>query len=194
MDEPLHTLNAARVLAEFWVVHTHALTHIPGSITEAKFDVVQDLMCFFFVLSGFVVGYSARENEPPSSFWTRRFVKCYPIYALFLLIDLPLMLWHQGLYPLAWLCMASDFVGIAPWLGCGSVVQLNSSSWYLATLASLWFIAPYLLSWTQTQSRMQAVRIIGAIFLVSLTPFYFITHLTEVVYNLHFLICNATQL
>ncbi|WP_225729158.1 MULTISPECIES: acyltransferase [unclassified Nocardia] len=35
---------------------------------------------FFFVLSGFVIAWSARETDSPAAFWRRRFVKILPLY------------------------------------------------------------------------------------------------------------------
>lgn len=37
---------------------------------------------FFFVLSGFVLTWSARDQDTPTAFWRRRFVKIYPNYVV----------------------------------------------------------------------------------------------------------------
>ncbi|MFD9482840.1 acyltransferase family protein [Streptomyces sp. NPDC059991] len=37
---------------------------------------------FFFVLSGFVLSWSARENDTHRAFWRRRFAKIYPNYVI----------------------------------------------------------------------------------------------------------------
>lgn len=39
-------------------------------------------VCFFFVLSGFVLTWSARPGDRPSSFWRRRFVRIVPNYVV----------------------------------------------------------------------------------------------------------------
>lgn len=44
---------------------------------------------FFFLLSGFVLTWSARPNVSPATFWWRRFSRIYPAYLVALLIAIP---------------------------------------------------------------------------------------------------------
>ncbi len=59
---PLHTINAMRVLAEYWVVRHHCLV----KRRPAKLDmgpIGDDIMSFFFVMSGFVVMYRHEKTD-----------------------------------------------------------------------------------------------------------------------------------
>ena len=46
---------------------------------------------FFFVLSGFVLTWSARRSDTTLAFWRRRFFKIYPTYLLTFLVALLLV-------------------------------------------------------------------------------------------------------
>ena len=88
----LHSLNAVRVLAEFWVVHQH-LAHFCGGGMPMVVDLLtRDLMCFFFVLSGFVMTYAHRDDDfstwkATTQFGWRRFSKVYPVFLFFWVVS-----------------------------------------------------------------------------------------------------------
>ncbi|MEV7203824.1 acyltransferase family protein [Streptomyces griseoluteus] len=64
---------------------------------------------FFFVLSGFVLTWSAREGDPNRSFWRRRYIKIVPNYLV------------------AWvLAMLLIAVGTAPWRSVATFLMLQS--------------------------------------------------------------------
>lgn len=98
---------------------------------------------FFFVLSGFVLTYSARTNDPARYFWRRRFAKIYPNHAVTWLITMLLMAWvgqkvtaaeaganllllhawipnftyFDSVNPVSWsLCCEALFYALFPWL------------------------------------------------------------------------------
>src|SRR5690242_14192774 len=58
---------------------------------------------FFFVLSGFVLTWSARPGDTPKSFWRRRIVKIYPNYAVAWLLAMVLF---AAAYTPAWRAVA----------------------------------------------------------------------------------------
>jgi peptidoglycan/LPS O-acetylase OafA/YrhL len=85
----LHSLNAARVCAEFLVVNYHV------SLTPTSFlkndKVAQALMSFFFVLSGFMAMYTNASTDfsarpAKMDYISRRFSKTYPTYLLWTLL------------------------------------------------------------------------------------------------------------
>jgi peptidoglycan/LPS O-acetylase OafA/YrhL len=88
----LHSLNAARVCAEFLVVNYH-ISLTPTSFLKND-KHTQALMSFFFVLSGFMAMYtnagrdfSARPAK--MDYIHRRLSKTYPTYLFWTLLDLP---------------------------------------------------------------------------------------------------------
>ena len=86
----IKSLNALRVLAEFWVVHQHLF----GMEMNKSMDAfITSLMSFFFVLSGFVITHAHRNNdlssfESKKLFWLHRFRKVYPVFLFFWVFDI----------------------------------------------------------------------------------------------------------
>jgi peptidoglycan/LPS O-acetylase OafA/YrhL len=89
----LPSLTGLRFLAALTVFLYHASIPIPSLRLLADdgtqfrlyrwFDQAGGLgVSFFFVLSGFVLTWSARGNDTPTGFWRRRFVKVYPNYVV----------------------------------------------------------------------------------------------------------------
>ncbi|MFF4490269.1 acyltransferase family protein [Streptomyces sp. NPDC001544] len=89
----LPSLTGLRFLAALTVFVYHASIPIPtlrllaDDRTEFRlfhwFDQAGGLgVSFFFVLSGFVLTWSARDSDTTTGFWRRRFVKVYPNYVV----------------------------------------------------------------------------------------------------------------
>ncbi|MEU6105769.1 acyltransferase family protein [Streptomyces flaveolus] len=89
----LPSLTGLRFLAALAVFAHHAFLPIPplrllaDDATEFRlyrwFNQAGGLgVSFFFVLSGFVLTWSARHDDTTTSFWRRRFVKIYPVYVI----------------------------------------------------------------------------------------------------------------
>ena len=60
------------------------LPHTSDLVTFGNFGVT-----FFFVLSGFVLTWSARPQTKPTTFWWRRFARIYPAHIVALLLAVP---------------------------------------------------------------------------------------------------------
>ncbi|WP_165984144.1 acyltransferase [Streptomyces sp. YIM 98790] len=83
---PLHlsSLTGLRFLAAFAVFFSHVYyvfwyVEEPGpTFTRAVLVAASAGVSFFFVLSGFVLTWSARPEDTAGAFWRRRFVKIYP--------------------------------------------------------------------------------------------------------------------
>ena len=149
----LHSLNAARVCAEFLVVNYHV------SLTPTSFlkndKVAQALMSFFFVLSGFMAMYTNASTDFSArpaklDYIRRRFSKAYPTYLLWTLLDLPgtivkhLPFARQECPLLYGLSLGSQPVLLQSWLGCYHIGSSNPVGWYLCTLFWLWLLFPFL--------------------------------------------------
>ncbi|RKI50235.1 acyltransferase [Corallococcus sp. AB049A] len=95
----LDALTGLRFLAAAHVVAYHVY-HLVFTGTEAPpglhglLDSGYVSIGFFFVLSGFLLGYHHLERPPDSyetrkAFWVARFARIYPVYALGLVLDAP---------------------------------------------------------------------------------------------------------
>ena len=137
----LKSLNALRVMAEFWVVHDH-LTPTPKLLD----DFIHDLMSFFFVLSGFVITHAHQDDDLDTwaakrTFWWRRWSKTYPTYLFFwgacLLYD------NATNTPSLSHCYIVQTFAMNNWVGCGSDIK-NPPSWYITSLYWAWLAFPWL--------------------------------------------------
>lgn len=68
--------------------HMRVFAPLPGPIT-AVFDYGYLGVTFFFVLSGFVLTWSARPHVPTSTFYWRRFARIWPLHIVALAIAIP---------------------------------------------------------------------------------------------------------
>ncbi|GHF32703.1 acyltransferase family protein [Streptomyces morookaense] len=99
---------------------------------------------FFFVLSGFVLAWSARPNDTVTGFWRRRFARIYPSHAVTFCVAALMLLWMgQKLNPAialgnltltqAWVPNRTDW-----WFG------FNGVSWSLSCEFLFYFTFPFL--------------------------------------------------
>jgi peptidoglycan/LPS O-acetylase OafA/YrhL len=66
------------LLEQFFDPHLQAPRHVKSVIWALLVNGGALGVSFFFVLSGFVLAWSARPGEPSARFWWRRFSKIYP--------------------------------------------------------------------------------------------------------------------
>lgn len=85
----LPALTGIRAIASTWVIlHHYGQYYLsPGPLRDicAQGSLGVSL---FFILSGFVLAYSAQPDTSPPAFWWARIARIYPLYAIALLIDL----------------------------------------------------------------------------------------------------------
>lgn len=86
----LDALTGLRWWAAFMVFFYHMLVFapLPGK-TSIVFEMGYLGVTFFFVLSGFVLTWSARPNVPTSTFYWRRFARIWPSHMVALVIAIP---------------------------------------------------------------------------------------------------------
>ena len=85
----LDSLTGLRFVAAFAVFCGHAM-----ELGENQWPISLDRLVgqagtavsFFFVLSGFVLAWSARDGDRPSTFYRRRVARIYPAYLLAVLL------------------------------------------------------------------------------------------------------------
>jgi peptidoglycan/LPS O-acetylase OafA/YrhL len=144
----LHSVNALRVMAEYFVVRYHIFA---GSVGMDMF--VGDLMSFFFVLSGFVMMHTHYTDsfvtvEQKLDFWIGRWKKIFPAFILNMSFYIPTLI-ISAVYgttkcPLDFYCPLMQIFLLSGWAGCGVYHTVNALNWYLITLAWLWWGFPFL--------------------------------------------------
>ena len=147
-----HTLNAVRVIAEFFVVHIHVAGMMQAE-NVIRGHCVDDLMSLFFVLSGFVAMHSNPTGEA-WGFWRRRMGKTYPTYLLSLLVDVPGAFLDQFRCPGFEFLAVTQALFVGPWLGGDHILTVNGPSWYLGTLFWLWLTFPLIHRGAKTVCRL----------------------------------------
>ncbi|MCK2026918.1 acyltransferase [Microbacterium sp. SSW1-47] len=86
----LDSLTGLRWWAAFavFLYHMNVFAPLPGSVQSVLLNGYLGVT-FFFVLSGFVLTWSARPNVPTSTFYWRRFARIWPSHMVALLIAIP---------------------------------------------------------------------------------------------------------
>ncbi len=147
----LDSLTGMRFIAAFLVFFTHVLSVlIPNSYVYADgLDSFWQIsgrvgVSFFFILSGFVLTWSARSTDTVRAFWRRRACKLYPNHLVTALAAILLLLITgqtvTGLIPNMFLIQA--------WFPALEIsFGVNPVSWSLACEAFFYLCFPLLLWW-----------------------------------------------
>ena len=131
MPPVLHSLNSLRVLAEFCVVHVHLADNFGSQYGWLPNTFVkEDVMSFFFVLSGFVTAYSHAGEEPRDrlEYLGRRVGKMLPPFLLSCLLDLPgaAITQYRAGCDLFWPASALQLFLLSPWTGLSHIARLTA--------------------------------------------------------------------
>lgn len=167
MPTHLRSLTSLRFFAAALVVVYHAAAQStvnldPGPLLRFGYLGVS----FFFVLSGTVLVWSAREDDRATAFFRRRFARVWPLHALtFLaagLLGLAGFIEHYG--P-AW----SGFLNLAllqTWVPAHDVIfSFNGLSWSLSDEAFFYACFPLIL-WATRRRRPATLLLVGALWLL----------------------------
>ncbi|MEV6963552.1 acyltransferase [Hamadaea sp. NPDC051192] len=96
---------------------------------------------FFFILSGFVLSWSARESDTAPRFWQRRFARIYPSHVVMLAVAVALLMISGKAVTV--LQLAANVLLIQPWFQNPDVYfGLNTVSWSLACEAFFYLLFP----------------------------------------------------
>ncbi|MEU3524161.1 acyltransferase [Streptomyces sp. NPDC038707] len=152
----LPTLTGMRFVAALMVFVCHAFTYGIFEDKELEGDLVTYAaklgfvgVGFFFLLSGFVLTWSAREGDRTGAFYRRRLVKIFPNH---------LVTWALGLLFMVWLGGVSATVRntvpalllVQAWFPVEDVFfGTNGPSWSLAAELLFYLSFPLLLRWVR---------------------------------------------
>jgi peptidoglycan/LPS O-acetylase OafA/YrhL len=149
----LPSLTGLRFLAALLVFAYHASLPVPAlrlfaddSVAYGFYDAASKAgglgVGFFFVLSGFILTWSARRGDRASAFWRRRFVKVYPNYLVAWVLALVLF---AGAYTPAWRAVTNLFM-LQAWLpDFDTNVSVDPPGWSLGAAAFFYAMFPLLL-------------------------------------------------
>ncbi|MFE0511300.1 acyltransferase family protein [Streptomyces sp. NPDC058964] len=175
----LPSLTGLRFPAALAVFAHHAFLPIPplrllaDDRTEFRlfrwFDQAGGLgVSFFFVLSGFVLTWSARDTDTTTGFWRRRFVKIYPNYVVAWVLAMVLF---ASPYTSTHVAVSNLFM-VQVWVpSYFTNFSVDSPSWSLAVEAIFYLGFPLLLAvLRRVDPRHLKYWITGAIAAVWATP------------------------
>ncbi|MGY0234841.1 acyltransferase family protein [Longispora urticae] len=148
----LLSLTGLRWIAALLVfgLHVHTVEYFArdspaGHLVHGLFGAGATGVSFFFVLSGFVLAWSARERDRPLAFWHRRFARVYPLHAATAVLALLLgWLLLPGSLPSRG-ALAANALLVHPWnTAIGYSQSVNPVSWSLACEALFYALFPAL--------------------------------------------------
>lgn len=102
----------------------------------------------FLFLSGVGLCYSMNKNESILSFYSRRFSKIYPSFAMVTVITL--LIGHKTVLSMIFL-----FTGITYWLA--PFFNVDAGFWYISLIIPLYVVFPYLYRFSKSASGFQSL-------------------------------------
>lgn len=147
----LDSLTALRFAAALLVFVFHIYVYVWFTGGDLEQDPVGAValrlslagVSFFFLLSGFVLTWSAREGDTPRAFLRRRLAKIYPNHALTWVVALALLLWTGQ--QVGALRALSTLLLVEAWIPHPEVQSgVNPVSWSLACELFFYLCFPYL--------------------------------------------------
>lgn len=150
----LPLLIGLRFVACFAVFLVHIAQESMFKSTSANNDYMSIVwqggwlgVSFFFVLSGFVLTWTARPGETVWTFWRRRFVRIFPNHWVTLIITIALTAWIAG-RAINWGQAAINSGLIQSWFADIMIrTGFNGVTWTLSCEAFMYVIFPLLFRW-----------------------------------------------
>jgi len=129
---------------------------------------------FFFILSGFILTYNYTDRQAQGrfrvrEFWQTRLTRLYPIYALGLLISLPILQleWHYQTRAHFWqglILTPLMLQGMSPLLA----TFWNTPAWTLSCEVIFYLLFPWLLTLRWPRSRRKLALLLGLLWMAAL--------------------------
>lgn len=172
----LHALTGLRFFAALAVVIYHAGRHVEPQLTHYA-GLGNTGVTFFFVLSGFVLAWTARQGDRAGHFYWRRFARVWPLHLVMTLAAVLLMLsWGEGMsLPI----LIVTVLLVQAWMPPNSWhYGYNQVSWSLSCEAFFYatfpWLAPRLLDFPRRARVVLAVvpaaMVMGALLVLTIAP------------------------
>jgi peptidoglycan/LPS O-acetylase OafA/YrhL len=184
----IDALTGIRFLAAISVVFYHYWEEfLPGTATPRPFDSGFMGVSFFFVLSGYILGYVYLQGSTPmidtKRFMVARFARVYPSYALSFLLQFPLV---------GWLILRSPSPAKKTLIALGTLLahlallhawwprldwRWNPPSWSLCAEAVFYLLFPAVAIWSAryTGSRRLVTLMCGSYIMMLAAPVILLT-------------------
>jgi peptidoglycan/LPS O-acetylase OafA/YrhL len=146
----LPSLTGLRWVAAFLVFGFHVGTlnliqpHAAHRVWDKVFGLGASGVSFFYILSGFVLVWSARPADTGRAFWQRRFAKIYPNHVVtWLAVLLIMFAWGDQVLPGA---AIANLLLVQTWTpAAGYAYSINVVSWSLSCEAFFYLCLPFAL-------------------------------------------------
>lgn len=114
-------------------------------------------VAFFFILSGFVLTWSAGRTVSAPDFWLRRVSRVYPSHLLMVLVAL---LVPVTAFPITGRGVIANGLLVQAWFPDWRIVfGANAVSWSLSCEAFFYLIAPFLIVWSRSKPTAALVTV-----------------------------------
>ncbi|MEV4438973.1 acyltransferase [Streptomyces sp. NPDC049577] len=176
----LDSLTGLRWCAALLIFCYHFAYEESASGTARHMGKLKDLtlagpsaVSFFFILSGFVLAWSARRGDTVTGFWRRRFARIYPSHAVTFCVAVVMLIWMgQKLDPAIALSNLTLTQAYVPnrtdvWFG------YNGVSWSLSCEFFFYFTFPFIIPLIRRFSKrlLWATVVLGNLFVVAYPAF-----------------------
>jgi peptidoglycan/LPS O-acetylase OafA/YrhL len=161
----LDSLTGLRFLAAFAVFGFHATYLTAGPVSDALrivFGRGGSGVGLFFVLSGFVLAWSARPSDTAFAVWHRRAARILPSYLVTWLLAGAAAAWLTGSTP--WRAGAANLLLVQAWIPHESIYfGWNGPAWSLSCEAFFYLLLPCVLPRLARLSARGRVRMASAL-------------------------------
>lgn len=146
----LDSLTGLRWWAAFGVFFFHMRVFAPVPVLNHLAVFGNYGVAFFFILSGFVLTWSAQPGTTTGTFWWRRFARIYPAHFVALLLAIPVFYsfapdphdwWVK---PFSAVLLLSVLLIQGWWLSPGILFSGNPAAWTLTVEFFFYFIHPWI--------------------------------------------------
>ncbi|MGW0555413.1 acyltransferase family protein [Streptomyces sp. NPDC002926] len=158
----LDSLTGLRLFAALAVFVSHASSPVFPTFadqrTNASFNAAAGALAglgvgFFFILSGFVLAWSARSTDRTGGFYRRRFVKVLPLYYV-VGVAATVLLWDVGV---RWQDLLAYGSLVQVWVPNPQVnFSVLAPGWSLAVEAVFYLVFPLVIRWFRGMGRRAA--------------------------------------
>lgn len=166
----LDSLTGLRFVAAVAVFGFHATYLTVGPVHDAMtvvFGRGGSGVGLFFVLSGFVLAWSARPSDTPAAMWRRRAARILPTYLVAWLLAGLAAAWLIGWTP--WRAGAAGLLLVQSWIPRESIYfGWNGPAWSLSCEAFFYLLLPFVLPRVARLSARNRLLLAGALIVVDL--------------------------